>query len=159
VKCYTDSDWASNPQDRKSVSGYIAHLGGAAIDWHSKRQPTVAKSSAEAEYVAAAVAGSEIVWLRRFLGDIGHNRHESTALYVDNQSAIAMITGTRGTDERRKHIDVKHHYIKELVENGVINVKWIPSGENIADMFTKALGIKVYVNLRDKMMGCVQPAT
>ena len=152
MECYADSDWAANPEDRKSISGYLAHACGAAIDWHSKRQPTVAQSSAEAEYVSGAFAGTEIVWMRRFLESIGFKQDDPTVLHMDNQSTIAMINGA-GNEEKRKHIGVKYHYVKQLVEQDIINVKWISSGDNIADIFTKPLSIQLFKGLRDKMMG------
>ena len=157
VECYSDSDWASNPQDRRSISGYLACLGGTAIDWHSKRQPTVALSSAEAEYVAACFAGVEVVWLRRFIGDIGFTQKKSTQLSIDNQSAIAMI-GAKGSEEKRKHISVKYHYVKQLAEKGILSIKWVKSEDNLADIFTKPLGIQPYKSLRNKIMG-IQPTS
>src|SRR5712692_3909452 len=87
---FVDADWASNVNDRKSTSGFVFMLGGAAISWSSKKQATVALLSTEAEYLAGAHAAKEAVWLRRLLGELGQDTNSPTALHIDNQSAIAI---------------------------------------------------------------------
>ena len=87
---YTDSDRAGSVDDRKSTSGYVFHMGSGAISWASKKQPIVALSTAEAEYVAAIAAACQAVWLRRVLRDFCHEQEKGTTIYCDNSSAIAL---------------------------------------------------------------------
>jgi len=113
-------------------------LCGAAVSWRSKRQTTVARSTMEAEYVAAASIVDEIIAIRRLMGELGCPQPGPTIVHIDNAATIA-IAKEGGKEERRKHIDVKHHVIVEAIDNQTINVRWIPSKDNIADLFTKAL--------------------
>ena len=87
---YADSNWASDVNDRKSTSGYVFTLGSGAVSWSSKKQPTVALSSTEAEYIAGAHAAKEAVWLRLLLSELGQDMSSPTTLHVDNQSAMAI---------------------------------------------------------------------
>ena len=87
---YTDADWARSAYDRRSTSGYVFSIGSAAVSWSSKKQPTVALSSTEAEYRGAALAACEIAWLRKLLSDLGHNVQEPVTLYCDNMSSIQL---------------------------------------------------------------------
>ena len=107
---YVDADWASDVNDRKSTSGFVFMLGVAAISWGSKKQTSVALSSTEAEYIAAAHAAKEAIWLRRLLTELGENLEFSTTLFVDNQSAIA-ITRNPEFHDRMKHIEVWYHFL------------------------------------------------
>ena len=134
---YSDADWASQP-DRHSISGLVAKLGQGAMTWSSKRQTLIAQSSTEAEYVAAAVATREIYWLRSFMSELGLEEPGPTTLWVDNQSTIAMTKNSR-FHARTKHIDIRHHFVREAVEHQTISVKYIPTSENIADGLTKPL--------------------
>ncbi|XP_050897384.1 secreted RxLR effector protein 161-like [Lathyrus oleraceus] len=90
AKCYCDSDWARSVDDMKSTSGYLFNLGSGVISWCSKKQDTVAQSSAEAEYLAVGLATQQSLWLRRILEDIGEKQEESLQLHCDNKSSIAM---------------------------------------------------------------------
>ncbi|KAK4397351.1 Retrovirus-related Pol polyprotein from transposon RE2 [Sesamum angolense] len=103
---YTDSDWAGSVDDMKSTSGYTFSLGSGIFTWASKKQATVAQSSAEAEYIAAAATSNQAIWLRRILEDIGEKQEEPTTIYCDNKSAIA-ITKNPVQHSRTKHIDIR----------------------------------------------------
>jgi hypothetical protein len=153
LRAFTDADWASDPSTRRSITGYVVKLGGAAVSWASRKQPTVATSSMESEYVAGAETAKEVVWLRRLAEDLGIKQDSAVPLYMDNQSALAVASGARGTAERRKHIDVKHHYIQEQATAGVIKLEWVPSGNNQADILTKALPKPKFQRLREGIMG------
>ncbi|XP_057246814.1 secreted RxLR effector protein 161-like [Beta vulgaris subsp. vulgaris] len=107
--------WAGSIDDRKSTSGYVFQLGTKTISWSSKKQATIALSSAEAEYVAATSAACEAVWLRRILDDLQQTSEEPTTIYCDNMSAIAM-TKNPVFHSRTKHIEIRHHFIRELVD-------------------------------------------
>jgi hypothetical protein len=106
----------------------------------------------EAEYIAASTVVDEIVWMRRLLETLKCGDILPTVLYIDNQSAIKATQG-EGKSEKRKHIDVKHHAIVEKVEQGVISPKYIPSTQNEADIFTKALVERLYAPLVEGVMG------
>ena len=136
--CYTDADWAENREDRKSNSGYLIQLKGAAVEWGCRKQSCVALSSCEAEYIALAEASKEVVWMRRLLQDLGGETTEPTVIMEDNQSVIRMIEND-GCRNRTKHIDTRYHFAKELVEKGTIKLQYCPSEDQTADMLTKAV--------------------
>jgi len=152
IDAYSDADWAGDLQDRKSTTGWILKLAGGAVSWCSRRQDTVAKSTMEAEYVAASSIVDEIVWMRRLLETLHFVQELPTVLNMDNKSAIETCAG-KGKVDKRKHIDVKHHAIMEKIEQGIVSVKYIPSVENQADIFTKALSQKLFVPLVNLVMG------
>jgi hypothetical protein len=135
---FVDADWASDIADRKSTSGFVFMLGGGAISWSSKKQPSVALSSTEAEYIAGAHAAKEAVWLRQLLGELGVNTHHSTVLHMDNQSAIAIARNPEFHD-RTKHIEIRHHFLRTKVEAGEIDLQFVPSKDQVADVLTKGL--------------------
>ena len=133
-----DSDWASCPITRRSYTGYVFHLQGGAIGWSSKQQSLVAKSTPEAEFIAASAAAREVDWLRRLLNDWDFPQLSPTILYEDNQGCIAMSL-TSGQTTRTKHVDLRIHDLKEHVENKVISLMHCPSALNPADLLTKCL--------------------
>jgi hypothetical protein len=135
---YADADWANDVNDRKSISGYVFMLGGGAISWSSEKQTTVALSNHEAEYIAGTHAARELVWLRQLLNDLGHGTDSPTVLHIDNQSAIAIAQNPTCSDST-KHIEVKHHYLRKKVEDEVIDPRYKPTGEQLADVLTKGL--------------------
>ncbi|KAL0343433.1 UNVERIFIED_CONTAM: hypothetical protein Sangu_1230700 [Sesamum angustifolium] len=115
IKVYAESepnsDWAGSVDDMKSTSGYTFSLGSGIFSWASKKQATVAQSSAEAEYIAAAATSNQAIWLRRILEDMGEKQKEPTRIYCDNKSAIA-ITKNPVQHSRTKHIDIKYHSLR-----------------------------------------------
>jgi len=139
---YTDADWAQDTEDRKSTSGYIYEIGGAIISWKSKKQPTVALSTAEAEYNAIAFAMKEGLYLRNLLMEIGFEQKEPTMLYVDNQAAISWALNPV-EKQRTKHIDLKYHFIREKVQDGSFVLKYCKTQDMAADMMTKPVGKKI----------------
>jgi hypothetical protein len=134
---YTDSDWASQLH-RHSISGYAFFLGEGCVTWSSKKQPIIALSTAEAEYVAGTHSTKEAIWIRAFLCEFEPDYANPTPLNCDNQSAIALAKDAR-YHARTKHIDIRYHFIREQVEGGTITIQYVPSQENVADIFTKAL--------------------
>jgi hypothetical protein len=153
---YADADWANDLGDRKSTSGYVFKLAGGAISWSSKKQPSVALSSTEAEYIAGAHAAKEIVWLQRLFGEVGLPDDGPTTLYMDDQSAIAIAKNPQFHD-RTKHIEVRHHFIRDKVEQEELELEYIPTGEQVADVMTKALNREKYSAFA-KEMGVHRPA-
>ncbi|CAL4070928.1 unnamed protein product, partial [Meganyctiphanes norvegica] len=126
--------------DRHSISGYcyVLNKKGPLISWRCSKQRIIALSSCEAEYVALTVAIQEAKFLRQLLADIQGCTTSGVKLYADNQGAIALAKNPVH-HQRTKHIDIKYHFIRFAIEEGIIDLQYIPSGENIADQFTKPL--------------------
>ncbi len=152
VEAYADADWAGLSRDAKSTTGWVIKLAGAAVSWCSQRQNTVATSSTEAEYIAMSEAAREIAFIRMLMADISHAQKEATVLYCDSQTALLMATDEKIT-KRRKHINVKHHYIREKIELNHISLRWCESGLQQADIFTKALAEPLFNRHRESLMG------
>jgi hypothetical protein len=137
---YVDADWASDVNDRKSTSGFVFMLAGGAISWSSKKQPSVALLSTEAEYIAGAHAAKEAVWLTKLVREIWKDQviDAPITLYIDNQSAIAIAKNPEFHD-RTKHIEVRHHFLCQQVDSNAIILKYISTNEQLADVLTKGL--------------------
>ena len=121
---FSDADWSGDLDDRKSTSGYVFMMSGAAISWNSKKQSCVALSTAEAEYVALSQASQESIWLQRLLMEMGQEISNATTINEDNQSAMAMAMAKNPQFHgRAKHIDMKYHYVRELVKSNKIELK------------------------------------
>jgi hypothetical protein len=144
---FVDADHAGNPEDRISVTGYIFMLNGGPIHWCSKRQPIVALSSTEAEYYAASLAGCDTEYFRRILADIDLPQHDATVLFEDNQATIALSEKS-GVARRMKHIDTRVHRLRHLSASGVIRLSKIATDLQLADPFTKALPVDVFLRHR-----------
>jgi transposase InsO family protein len=135
---YSDSDWAGDLDERKSRSGYLILLNSSSIIWSSKLQVSVALSSTEAEYVALSLASRDVIWLRNLLSEMGFSQESSTKVYEDNQSCIKIAISTKqlpGT----KHIDIRHHFIRQRIESREIELVGINTRDMVADVFTKSL--------------------
>ncbi|KNA03723.1 hypothetical protein SOVF_206380 [Spinacia oleracea] len=131
----------------KGTSGYVFQLGTKAISWSSKKQATVALSSSEGEYIAATSASCEVVWLKRILGDLRQPTEDPTIIYCDNMSAIAMKKNPV-FHSRTKHIEIRHHFIRELVEKQEIELQFCKTGEQLADILTKAISTEKFIQFR-----------
>ena len=134
----TDSDWASDHSDRKSQSGYFLKLAGGAISWTSRAQKTIALSSTEAEYMALSDCSRQVVWMHTLLGELGYHLHP-IPICGDNQGSI-FIASNPVTEKRSKHIDIRYHYIREVIERKLAEVFFIDGDKNPADLLTKNLG-------------------
>ncbi|GJV15897.1 hypothetical protein Tco_1361220 [Tanacetum coccineum] len=134
---FFDADHARCIDTRKSTSGGIRFLGDKLVSWISKKQDCTAMSSAKAEYVALSVSFAQVMWMKTQLKDYGLN-YNKIPLYCDSQSAIA-ITCNPMQHFRTKHIHTRYHFIKEQVENGIIELYFVRTEYQLADMFTKAL--------------------
>mmetsp|Transcript_25587 Transcript_25587/g.54333 ORF Transcript_25587/g.54333 Transcript_25587/m.54333 type:complete len:215 (-) Transcript_25587:24-668(-) len=143
----SDSDWAV----RNSTTGYAFNYCEAAISWGCKKQPAIALSSCEAEIMALSEAAKEGVYLRNFLDDLGFPPVAATALCTDN-SAAQKLSYNPEHHERVKHIDRRHFYIRDLVEDHVLTVPYVATAANMADLFTKPLAASSFFPLRNVIM-------
>ena len=134
---YSDADWAGDQDDRKSTSGYIMMIYGGPISWASRKQECNALSTLESEYIAIAAAVQEIKWLRQLLKSL-NGQEKKIQLWVDNQGAIQFVRSTE-FHRRTKHIDNKWNFVKEEVQCGNIELNYVPSKEQLADLLTKNL--------------------
>lgn len=151
VKGFADADWANDPKDRKSYSGYAFFLGSSVFSWASTKQNITALSSTEAEYVALSTAAKEAVYLSRLLKEIGWSSTHPMTLYGDNISA-QHIARNPIHHKRTKHIDIKYHFIREKVESNEIKLEYVSTDKNVADVLTKSLSKQKHCNFI-KMLG------
>jgi hypothetical protein len=147
LSVYCDSDWGSNTDDRKSVSGYIIYLGSTPIIWRSRTQKgKPAQSSCEAEYRALNDCINELVWIITFLTELGFQVPTPVRIYCDNISASDLAYNPVNHD-RTKHIDIRFHRIREYIIDGTVEIHYIPTDKNPADIFTKCVISKTFFNL------------
>jgi hypothetical protein len=147
---YSDSELAGDVDTRKSTTGVVFFLDGNVITWQSQKQRIVALSSCEAEYIAAATASCQGVWLARLLAELKGEEASTFSLKIDNESAIALSRNPVFHD-RSKHIDVRFHYIRECVEENRVQLQSIGTVEQLADILTKALGRERFCELRSRL--------
>ena len=150
VEGYSDADWASDSEDRRSTSGNVFVMSGGAISWTSKKQPTVALSTSESEYIALCFATQEAVWLRQLMKDLQMDCNTATTIHEDNQGTIAMSRNPV-LHKRTKHIDIKYHFVREKTQDGTIELKYCPTNEMVADILTKPLPKRQFEYLRCKL--------
>ena len=150
LQAYSDADWAGDPTDRRSTTGYCFMLGDSLISWRSKKQTVVARSSTEAEYRALAATTAELIWLRWLLQDLGIDCSAATQLHCDNQSAI-QIAHNDVFHERIKHIEIDCHFIRQHVLQGTITLQSVSSQDQLADVFTKPLSPRPFRVLTSKL--------
>ena len=138
---------------RRSTSGYVLMLNGAAVSWRSKRQSTVALSTAEAEFVAASSLVQEVIYLRKLLTNMGFPQTEPTVIFEDNECCVAWSEGSVGGSERAKHIDLRKHFVHDAVQAKILKLQKIDSKNNAADLLTKALDQDLVATHRKHCMG------
>jgi hypothetical protein len=146
---YCDSDWASQP-DRHSISGYAYFIGHGAVTWSSKKQSLIALSSTEAEYIAQNHAAREGIWMRTFFGEINNRSPKTVVLNSDNTGAIDMAKDPK-FHSRTKHIDIRYHFIREVVEEEKLELVYVPGEDNIADILTKPLSPKTFEKFAEQL--------
>ena len=145
---FSDSDWASDVNDRKSSSGYIFQVGGTTKSRRSRKQSCVALSTTEAEYITLSQAAQEAIWLRQLYTDLQGEPPEPITVYEDNQAAICLSKNPQ-SHRRSKHIEIKYHFIREQVNKKTIELKYCQMSNMVADMLTKGLGKERFKKLRE----------
>jgi hypothetical protein len=151
ISAYVDASFADDLDDRKSTQGYIVYLGNGPIAWKSNKQKKTAQSRCESEWMALGEVVKEIIWIRSLLFEIGVPQDRPTKVFCDNQAAIA-ITKNPQHHERTKHIDIRYHFVRDELEAKTIELVYIPTMENAADIMTKALGKKLFNQHSDKLV-------
>ena len=149
---YSDADWASQTEDRRSTSAYVYFLAGGPVSWSSKTQKSVALSTAEAEYMALSDASKECVHLKGLLQSMDVEQEEIPTIFEDNQSA-QKIAENPVMHDRTKHIDIRYHFVRELVEAKQIDIMYISTADMIADLLTKAVSRSVFQRLIGPLFG------
>jgi len=150
ITAYSDADWAGCPNTRKSTSGYAVFLGDNLISWSSKRQSTISRSSAEAEYRAVDNAVAEATWLRQLLLELHTPLRRATLVYCDNISAVYMSSNPV-QHQRTKHIEIDLHFVRERVSIGEVRVMHVPTASQYADIFTKGLPSSVFSEFKSRL--------
>ena len=143
---FVDADWAGDVDGRRSTTGFVFTLNGGPIAWASKRQSTVATSTAEAEYVAAAMATKEALWLRKLLSALGVDGG-AVPMGEDNQACLALVNNPEATG-RTKHVDVAYHMVRDYVARGEVTFYFLPSVDMPADGLTKPLPAPAFILFR-----------
>ena len=158
VLAFSDSDFAGDKNSRKSVTGYGVYVLGCLVAWKSRGQKTVALSSCEAEYLAVADVCTEILFIRSLLTFIGINVEYPITVKCDNVGAIFLGYNAK-TSPRTKHVDIKAHFVREYVSEGIVKIIFVKSEDNDSDIWTKNTDKKTYVRHRGKFMGIKNEST
>ena len=156
INFFSDADWG-NGSDRKSISGYVTIIAGGAVAWSSKKQQSVALSTAEAEYIATTHAAKQVLWHRSLYSELNFLLPTTSTIFTDNQAAIS-ISHHPEFHARTKHIDIAYHFLRDLISTGTINTVYVNTHENLADIFTKGLTQIVHQDLTHRI-GVIIPET
>ena len=156
VHGYVDSDWASCPKTRRSLTGICVQLAGGPVAYKTKLQPTIAQSSTEAEFMGASDFGKILLYVRSVLWDLGIPQNAASILYEDNDACTAMAMAQKPTS-RTRHMDIKYQVLCEWVERDLLTLKRIDTTVNMADLFTKHLGPTLFYRHTDYVLGHVPP--
>ena len=151
LKAFSDSDWAGSKDDRRSITGYCIYLNECLILWKSRGQKHVTLSSTEAEYVAVAEACTDVMFIKMMMELMNLEIEKPVIVHCDNVGAIFMGNNAKQSI-RTKHIDVRYHFIREYVVDGLVEIVFVKSEENDADIFTKNVGKETYEKHADKFL-------
>ncbi|GJT89508.1 ribonuclease H-like domain-containing protein [Tanacetum coccineum] len=155
---YSDVDWAGCPTTRRSTSGYCVFLGNNLLSWSAKRQPTLSRSSAEAEYRGVANVVAKTCWLRNLLRELHTPLSSATLVYCDNVSAV-YLSSNPVQHQRTKNIEIDIHFVRDLVAAGQVRVLHVPSRYQYADIFIKELPSALFEKFRTSLSIRCSPAS
>jgi hypothetical protein len=141
VSAFSDADWAGCPDDRRSTGGFAVYVGSNLVSWNAKKQATVSRSSIEAEYKSLANATAEVKWVQTLLDELRVSQSKAAVLWCDNIGAT-YLSANPVFHARTKHIEVDYHFVRERVAQKLLNIKFISSGDQVADGFTKSLSTR-----------------
>jgi hypothetical protein len=147
---FFDSDWAGSVQDRKSTFGFCFSTGFAMVSWSSRKQGSVTLSTTEAEYISASNASREAIWLRKLLSNLFDCSLELVVIHCDNQSCIKILENLVFHD-RWKHMEMRYHYVRDMVQRRAVSLRYIPTDEQTANVLTKPLSKTKIEYFRDKL--------
>ena len=148
LSVYTDADWAGETDSRRSTSGILYKFGSSPFAWSGKLQPTLALSSTEAEYRVLSKAACNITYFRRLLEELKIGSSSPTPIFCDNISSIKLVRNPL-MHQRTKHIELEHHYIREKYDDGTIDITYVPTHSQQADLLTKPLSSTQFITNRD----------
>jgi hypothetical protein len=148
---YCDSDYAGDRDGRKSVSGFVIYIQGCLISWKSRKQKSVTLSSSEAEYVAISEVCAELIFLKQVVEFLGVKLSLPIIVRVDNVGAI-YLANNAVSGPRMKHVDIRYHFVRDLIEEGIVEISFVRSEENDSDVFTKNLGEELFKKHINKYM-------
>nr|XP_043639644.1 uncharacterized mitochondrial protein AtMg00810-like [Erigeron canadensis] len=144
LSAFVDSNWAKKVTTRKSITGYILFLGSCPISWKSKKQQTISRSSAEAEFRALAAITCEVIWVQKILEELGVHKTRPVSIFCDSKAAI-QIAANLVFHEKTKHFELDLFFIREKILLGIIETIKVTSEENSSDIFTKVYKKKDYL--------------
>jgi hypothetical protein len=149
LMAYADSDWGSDPNNRKSVTGYMVNLAGAIFSWNSRAQKTVALSSTEAEYMSLSDTSRQLVWIKNLMSELDIQLCP-IPLFGDNQGSI-FLASNPVQEKRIKHIDLRYHFVRDTIKFKQVELFFVEGASNPADMFTKNLGRVKFLKFREQL--------
>jgi hypothetical protein len=149
---HSDSDWAGDLDTSRSRTGWIVHLGGCLVAWRAVVQDTVAQSSCEAEYVAAAALANELQWWRTLCIDLGHPMQGASPIRCDSEAAVSLAKHS-GRFEATKHIRMRYHVLRMYQTEGSVLATWCPSYHQLADVLTKNVAVHTFVRIVNLTLG------